>query len=470
MTYNNDLNQLNNLWKAVEEEETELHFPIPNGPQSPQGAVPIPISSAARQKAAGMANFCRNEDLKETMRRNLLATIALHDYLSLQGYLPDLEASDCWNPILGRTGEVADLVVSQVGHFECCAIDPGKSSCSVPMEGQFGRSGYVAVEMDAEERWGWLLGFMPCGNEVDPIEILNRESLHSMDEFGYLLHRLWLLWSIVQERAEPWDPELRSDMVALLERIYRAQPPAQRPMRAAAEMTHLLGEDIADVDHNVTKTEGRISEMTHLLAVDVGGTEPIKLTEVLRGGNNPADSKLQQFLRGIFDQFEDALVDELEGEAKRVVDLSQWLKLEKIMPVFRGLGNQIREGWQNLDSLFSAEELPTFSMRSNLMQRGKLIRLASEVMRQTIILVVKVNPQSEKDTNVIAEVHPRSGQRYLPEMLQVKVLDDQQKAVMEAIASSTNQNIRFDFNVVSGERFSVQMILEGASVIEEFVV
>lgn len=108
-------------------------------------AVPIPISSTARQKAARMADLCHNTERSETMRRNLLATIVAHDCLRLQGYLPNLGASDCWNPILGRTGEVADLVVSQVGWFECCAIAPGQQTCAVPSEGQFGRTGYVAV-------------------------------------------------------------------------------------------------------------------------------------------------------------------------------------------------------------------------------------------------------------------------------------------------------------------------------------
>lgn len=277
MTYNSDdLNQLKTLWKAVEAEATEPQFSIPDGPQFPPGAVPIPISSTARQKAARIAGLCRNSDRRETMRRNLLATIAVHDYLRLQGYLPDLEASECWNPILGRTGEVADLVVSQVGRFECCAIEPGQLSCSVPAEGQFGRSGYVAVEIDAQERWGWLLGFIPSGDEVNPLETLNREELQSMDEFGHHLHRLWLLWTIVQEGSEPWDVELRAEMVALLERNYRTRSAAQRPMRAAAEI------------------------------------QKIELVGASREGDNSIDRELRQFLREVFDRLEDALAIEEE--------------------------------------------------------------------------------------------------------------------------------------------------------------
>jgi hypothetical protein len=287
MMYNgDDLNQ-NMLGQTEEEAIVDLQFPIPEGPQFPLGAVPIPISSKAREKAARMAELCRSENLKETMRHNLLATIVVHDYLSFQGYLLDLGMSDCWNPILGRTGEVADLVVSQVGRFECCAMTPGQSSCAVPSEGQFGRSGYVVVEMDAEERWGWLLGFIPGGEESNPVETLKREELQSMDEFGHLLHRLWLLWTIVQQGSEPWDVELRGEMVTLLERIYRKHGAVQRPMRAAAEMTQLWGEEVA-------------------------GAGLRELTGESREGNSSTQPELRQFLRGVFDRLEDTLA--MEGE------------------------------------------------------------------------------------------------------------------------------------------------------------
>jgi hypothetical protein len=283
MTYNNDdLERLQAIWKAAEEEEVELQFPIPEGPQSPLDAMPLPISSMARQQAAQMAELCHNADRQETMRRNLLATIVVHNYLRFQGYLPDLAASDCWNPILGRTGEVADLVVSQVGRIECCAIEPGQPHCAVPMDGQFGRSGYVAVEMDAEERWGWLLGFMPGGDEINPVEVLNRNELQSMDDFGDLLHRLWLLWTIVQEGAEPWDVEMRSAMVTLLERTYRTRSAAQRPMRAADEISQLWGEEVT-------------------------GAEPRDLVGASREGDSSVQPELRQFLRGVFDRFDDLL-------------------------------------------------------------------------------------------------------------------------------------------------------------------
>lgn len=98
-----------------------------------------------------------------------------------------------------------------------------------------------------------------------------------MDEFGSYLHRLWLLWTILQEGSKPWDVELRAEMVALLERIYRTRSAAQRPMRAAAEI------------------------------------QQIELAGASCEEDIPADRELRHYLREVFDRIEDVLAMEKEA-------------------------------------------------------------------------------------------------------------------------------------------------------------
>jgi hypothetical protein len=160
------------------------------------------------------------------------------------------------------------------------------------MEGQYGRSGYVAVELDKEQHWGWLLGFILGGDEINAIETLHRAELQSMDAFGNLLHRLWLLWTIVQQGSEPWGVELRGEMVALLERIYRTRSAAQRPMRAESEITQLWGEKVV-------------------------GAEPKELVGESREGDRSVQPELRQYLREVFDRLEDALEAEQEADNGR---------------------------------------------------------------------------------------------------------------------------------------------------------
>jgi hypothetical protein len=152
-------------------------------------------------------------------------------------------------------------------------------------------------------------------------------------------------------------------------------------------------------------------------------------------------------------------LNQLQQPTKIRVNLSQWLN------------DQFESGWQEIEALFSPNELtPVFSMRSSFVERGKLICLETQITQQIIVLVVKLNPRSAKDINIIVEVHPKSGEPYLPKTLQVRVLNEQQTVVMEALADKANQNLQFDFNAETGERFSVQIILGSASVIEDFVI
>jgi hypothetical protein len=164
-----------------------------------------------------------------------------------------------------------------------------------------------------------------------------------------------------------------------------------------------------------------------------------------------------------------------------VLNLKEPLNPYELIPNFRTIGDFIEQGWQELEALLSPEELkPAFSQRgldestlpfgesSSFIERGKKICLATQVTEQTILLIVRLNPQSENDTNIIVEVRPQNGQLYLPETLQVEILNEQQKAVMQATANSTNQNIRFDFNAESGEHFSIKITWRETSVIEAF--
>jgi Protein of unknown function (DUF1822) len=459
MTYNtDDLKRLKEIWQAAEAQAVELQSPVPDGPQFPLGAVPIPISSTARQKAAGMANLCRNADLKEIMRRNLLAMIAVHNYLRLQGYLPDLRASDCWNPILGRTGEVADLVVSQVGRFECCAIKPGQSSCPVPSEGQFGRSGYVAVEMDAEERWGWLLGFLPTGEESNPIKTLNRNELQSMDEFGYLLHRLWLLWNIVQEGSEPWDVALRAEMVALLERIYRTRSAAQRPIQAAAEMTQLWGEEVV-------------------------GAEPRELAGAGRKGGSSAEHELRHYLREVFDRLESALVEELPFSQLRSLKVSpEYLNQNRVWTNLRQWFDEIFEGgWQTIESLLVGDHLALAARsrdisfwfqidQSVLMARAwKVFDLEQLDHKIPIVLVLVITPQSQSEgVEIRLQAYPGGSSIRLPADLQLSIQDQSDTKICSAQSENEDNWLQLGFVGQPREVFSIKVTLGDFSITESF--
>lgn len=143
---------------------------------------------------------------------------------------------------------------------------------------------------------------------------------------------------------------------------------------------------------------------------------------------------------------------------KTTVKLTQWFD------------NIFEAGWQEIEALLDLQKArPAFRMRSAAEPcRGKVVNLASP--KQAVLLVVQLTRQQGKNINITVEIHPSTDRLFLPENLQVMVLNEKGVAVMQAIASSTNQNIQFDFIGEPGERFSVQTILEQTSVTEDFVI
>jgi len=144
------------------------------------------------------------------------------------------------------------------------------------------------------------------------------------------------------------------------------------------------------------------------------------------------------------------------------VNLSQWFE------------NIFESGWQQIETLLGTQ--PTnlaLSLRSTPeagVLRGKLIDLGIQHQGQAVVLVVALTPLHEQEMDISVEVHPKSGQTYLPPNLRLMVLDNLGEAVMEAIARSANNFIQLQFSGAPGERFSAKVALGDVSVSENFVI
>lgn len=162
-------------------------------------------------------------------------------------------------------------------------------------------------------------------------------------------------------------------------------------------------------------------------------------------------------------------LNRLKKPMKEGVRLSPWLH------------NIFETGWEAVESLFAPPpgEL-AFRFRSGVpiqipppenpelgVKRGK--RLCLERLGEEVVLCVELNPISSAKINISVEVYPTKTQSYLPQDLQLIILDENEEAVMQAVARST-QNIQIKFSGEPGERFSVKATLGGVSVTEAFLV
>lgn len=144
---------------------------------------------------------------------------------------------------------------------------------------------------------------------------------------------------------------------------------------------------------------------------------------------------------------------------KNPVNLKQWLD------------NIFEVGWQEISSVLDLQLPETeWSTRSASASRGKQIDLGRQTITQSVVLVVALHPENSQETDIIVEVHPTSGQTYLPPNLQISVLDFKGAAVMEASSRNTNKNIQLQFSAESGEHFSVKLALGEVIAIEDFAI
>ncbi|MEH1944167.1 MAG: DUF1822 family protein [Nostoc sp.] len=147
---------------------------------------------------------------------------------------------------------------------------------------------------------------------------------------------------------------------------------------------------------------------------------------------------------------------------QELVKLKQWLE------------NIFEAGWQEIETLLGTKSVnPAWSLRSEtgaFLSRGKLIDLGKVLRERAVVLVVSLPPNNEQEMDIIVEVHPTSGQDYLPPNLHLIVLDSEGASVMEAQTRSNNKNIQLEFSCEVGERFSIKLVLGDISITENFAI
>jgi hypothetical protein len=154
---------------------------------------------------------------------------------------------------------------------------------------------------------------------------------------------------------------------------------------------------------------------------------------------------------------------------KERVQLRQWLH------------NIVEAGWEAVEALFDPPQAqlayhfrsasPMRSITSENpasgIQRGKLLNL--ERAGEQVALLVGLKPIAGSEMDISVEVYPTEGKLYLPQDLQLMVLDNRGEAVMQAQARST-KTIQLKFSGELGESFGVKLALGDVSITEAFLI
>lgn len=166
---------------------------------------------------------------------------------------------------------------------------------------------------------------------------------------------------------------------------------------------------------------------------------------------------------------------EIIGQASQsIVNLSRWLH------------GAFDTGWQATEAILAPSNQTEFAFRFRegrsqetdatesslaIAKRGKLLNLGIEKADESVVLIVGFKAVEEPNKfQVFVEICSTENQTYLPQDLQLMVLDETGTAVMQAQARNTNKNICLDFKGNTKEQFSIKVILGDISITENFVI
>lgn len=146
--------------------------------------------------------------------------------------------------------------------------------------------------------------------------------------------------------------------------------------------------------------------------------------------------------------------------------------LENLNQWFKGV---VESSWQTVEALFSQNQLqPAYAFRSpeatTATRRAKLIDLGIQIANQPVMLIVEINPTANQQTNIRLQLHPTNNQVYLQPSIMLTVLDESGNVFLEAQSRSADNYIQLQFSGDVGERFSVKVGLDGASITEHFII
>jgi transcriptional regulator with XRE-family HTH domain len=173
--------------------------------------------------------------------------------------------------------------------------------------------------------------------------------------------------------------------------------------------------------------------------------------EILQPNNQLLDSIIQTRQQQFYHQF--------LATGKRAISLNRWLQ-----EVFE-------EDWQTVEDIFGSTEANlAFKLRSadflGEIRRAKPIALGV----QLVALVVALTPEVDRRVGISMQLHPASGETYLPPNLKLVLLSQSGTNLQEVQSRSQDNYIQLKrFKLPQGKGFSVQVALDDVNVLENFI-
>lgn len=229
-----------------------------------------------------------------------------------------------------------------------------------------------------------------------------------------------------------------------------------RPVIGAADSCHVPWE-VRDlrIGYTVVRIDGSLRK-----AEILGFISQVTTEELLLDSLEPIEA--------LIDRIHELQTSQVDNS---LVNLGQWFN------------NIFETGWQNVESLFSSEQL-TFALGfrnlrlrnfavfepsvDDSIARAKVFNLGVRFGNRQIVLLVRLVPEDNDDVGVTLQVHPQKDELTLPYTLKLRVLENANTVFLEAQARERDNYIQLQFSGQPKEVFAVEIILDDVKFTEQF--
>ncbi|KOP22898.1 hypothetical protein AMR41_28870 [Hapalosiphon sp. MRB220] len=376
--------------------------------------ISIPISEEFRENALQFARKQPTQTKARQVYLNTLAVQVVNTYLQMLEIPTELESSYSWNPYRRLIDNVADLVLTGVGHLECRAIRTGDRVCEIPPEVWKDRIGYVVVEINQTCKEGKIWGFLP---HVTAEEVYLNE-LHPLDELIERSHLVYL---------RKW-----------LENIYATE--WQTVEEFSRERKHQF------TYRSIKRVRGLKLESPDIVW---------QIIEQLYPNHSWQKCLPTKFLSKKFNnRRENIEINSNSHLSSELLDVLVYLI-------------QTTEDEETRWTL--AEILWTLQPNHPAVSARRIMDLGMQLDNSAVALMVAVLSKPDQTVAVLLRVYPMNN-AYLPSGLQLAGLYDNGQPFLEAQAREEDDYIQLKFCAEFGERFQVRVALNDAVITENFVI
>jgi len=443
----------------------------------------VPLTSKALKLAKSFQEQYESPAKARQVYLNTLAVYAVDTYCQCLGIETDLEASDSLNPVMQTLMDVADIEITGIGKLECRPVLPTDENCYIPTDTWENRIGYVAVEIDESSREATLFGFYPT---INPLEMMEQVSCESFQPLEALIDHLDRIESalfffqsdepVVVKVRERLTDEPLAEIITQLERIYRTYNKYERRYAGGEFLASYLPTTKGVAFRGSTPVTDREefddSQQTELQ--DLAEELLEKLDEIWGDDNSDelvdSESSTNES-SSVIQQFEQPAIVPISQSQSGLINLSEWLQNPE--------GSQYH--WQPLELFLSNQEgnlIFRFASapRSRSADAETPTRSVSKVREiplpgHPLVLIINCQLESDGRRDILVRLYPSTEeQTYLPQGVQLIILDESGEVFLEAQSRSADNWIQLEFRGEAGEPFSIKVVFGDLSVTDNFAI